>query len=1002
MIPRLNLQLKLTEKYATFLTELAKTPFTGEIRADFANRLILSTDNSIYQILPQGVVFPRTSDDLVHLFRLASQESYREITFSPRGGGTGTNGQSLAMGIVIDCSKYMKQNLEMNLEEGWVRVQPGVILDQLNSYLQPHGLFFAPSVAPSSRATLGGMINTDACGKGSRIYGRTSDHILELNWILVDGTVAQSRPINSNTLWEFKQDSGSLGNIYRQVDQIVSSKQELIEQTFPKMPRFMTGYNLAKVYTVDRATFDLNRIIAGSEGTLAIITEAKLKLTKIPNYKKLVAIHYSCFEDALSAAENLLALQPSAIETIDEKILALARGDEIYYRVKDFLGDARAINLVELAGDNLSQLETQVNLLTSNLKSQQATGYYLAQNELESQNLWGLRQKGAGLLGNCPGNRKPIAFIEDTAVPPSCLFSYIREFKALLKEYHLDYAMYGHVDVGCLHVRPALDLKLPEDETIIRQLSDKVVALVRKYGGVMWGEHGKGFRSEYTPVFFGEELYQDLRKIKAAFDPDNRLNPGKIVTPYHSKEEVVAIESPLRGHFDRQVNLAMQSEYELAFSCNGNGMCFNFNPDSVMCPSYKGMNNRIHSPKGRASLLREWLRQLAFSKVENLEKSASFPVKVWNTISKALGAYDYSEEVYQGMHGCLACKACATQCPIHVDIPNLKAKFLNLYYTRYLRSPRDYLIGNSERLACWQSYLSSLNNTVVQNPVIRWCIKQFFGLVDPPLVSTSTVRQGLANRGAPEFNLEELSSLSKKEKANSIILLQDAFTSFYESSIVLDIYDFLTQLGYKVYVPPFFSSGKPLQVLGFLKEFSSSAQKNTKFLKQLRDLDMPIVGIEPSITLSYRHEYLEILNFSESLPKVQLLQEFLGTQLQRLPSVDTCQTYYLFGHCTEKTLALASVQQWQQVFQAMGLSLKPLSTGCCGMAGIYGHQVEHYQSSQDIYQLSWAKHLPLRSQQRQYYLATGYSCRSQVQKLLGWKPLHPVQVLGKYTKDEES
>lgn len=997
MIPRLNLPSELTEKYATFLRELAKTPFTGEIRADFANRLILSTDNSIYQILPQGVVFPRTSDDLVHLFHLASQECYREITFAPRGGGTGTNGQSLSPGIIIDCSKYMKQILEVNLEEGWVRVQPGIILDQLNSYLQPHGVFFAPSVAPSSRATLGGMINTDACGKGSRIYGRTSDHILELTWILVDGTVGRSRPININALSELKQDSGRLGNIYRQVDEIVSSKQELIERTFPKMPRFMTGYNLGKVYNnPPRDSFDLNRIIAGSEGTLAIVTEAKLKLTKIPDYKKLVAIHYSCFDDALSAAESLLALKPSAIETIDEKVLALAREDEIYYRVRNFIGDAKAINLVELAGDNLSQLEAKVNQIISNLEFQQATGYYLAHNEQESLNLWELRQKGVGLLGNRPGNRKPIAFVEDTAVPPFRLFSYIREFKALLNEYQLDYALYGHVDVGCVHVRPALDLKLPEDETIIRQLSDKVVALVRKYGGVMWGEHGKGFRSEYTPVFFGEELYQDLRKIKAAFDPDNRLNPGKIVTPYNSEEKILPIESPLRGHFDRQVNSALQSEYEVAFSCNGNGMCFNFNPDSVICPSYKGMSNRIHSPKGRASLLREWLRQLSLSKVENLEKPASLPIKVWNTITQAFGAYDYSEEIYEAMHGCLACKACATQCPIHVDIPSLKAKFLNLYYTRYLRSPGDYLTGNSERLACWQSYLSSLNNTVVQNPVILWCIQQFFGLVDPPLVSTSTVRQELGSRGAPEFNLEELSSLSKKEKANSIILLQDAFTSFYESSIVLDIYDFLTQLGYKVYVPPFFSSGKPLQVLGFLKEFSSIAQKNTKFFQQLKGLNIAIVGIEPSITLTYRDEYIKTINSSESLPKVQLLQEFLVTQLQRLPSIDTGATYYLLGHCTEKTLALASMQQWQQVFQAMGLSLKPISTGCCGMAGIYGHQVEHYQSSQDIYQLSWGQHLPLTSEERQYYLATGYSCRSQVQRLQGWKPLHPVQVLGKH------
>ena len=705
------------------------------------------------------------------------------------------------------------------------------------------------------------------------------------------------------------------------------------------------------------------------------------------------------------AAENLLALKlsevsfaaPTALETIDEKILALAREDEIYYQVKDFIGDANAINLVEFAGGDRAQLEAKIDLLINNLESQQSTGYYLAQNERESQNLWELRQKGVGLLGNRPGNRKPIAFVEDTAVPPAVLYSYIREFKVLLDEYHLDYAMYGHVDVGCLHVRPALDLKLPEDETIIRQLSDKVVALVRKYGGVMWAEHGKGFRSEYTPVFFGEELYQDLRKIKAAFDPNNRLNPGKVVTPHNSEEKVVAIESPLRGHFERQVDTARQSEYELAFSCNGNGMCFNFNPDSVMCPSYKGMNNRIHSPKGRASLLREWLRQLSIiKKVENLETSASFPVKLWNTISKVFGAYDYSHEVYQGMQGCLACKACATQCPIHVDIPSLKAKFLNLYHTRYWRAPRDYLVGNSERLAAWQSYISLINNITLQNSVIRWFMQQFLGLVDPPLVSSSTVRQGLKSRGAPEFNLEALSSLSRKEKAHSIILLQDAFTSFYESSIVLDIYDFLTQLGYKVYVPPFFSSGKPLQVLGFLPEFSATAQKNAEFLTRLGDLNIPLVGIEPSITLTYRDEYLKILHSSESLPQVQLLQEFLVTQLQRLPSINSCQTYYLLGHCTEKTLALASMQQWQQVFQAMGLSLQPISTGCCGMAGIYGHQAEHYQNSQDIYELSWEQHLPNKPKERQYYLATGYSCRAQVQRLAGWKPLHPVQVLGKH------
>jgi FAD/FMN-containing dehydrogenase/Fe-S oxidoreductase len=1053
MIPRLNLVEKIKPNTVKFLEELAKTPFQGEIRADFASRLITSTDNSIYQVLPQGVVFPHHAQDLVHLFRLANQPPFKQITFVPRGGGTGTNGQSLSTGIAIDCSKHMNQILELNLEESWVRVQPGVVLDCLNLDLQPYGVFFAPTVAPSDRATIGGMINTDACGKGSRIYGRTSDHILELTWVLANGTVGSSQPVDTETLKTLKQDSSCLGKIYGQVDQIVTSKRDLIEQTFPKMPRFMTGYNLAKVYSQKGDTFDLNRILAGSEGTLAVITEAKLKLTKIPNFKQLLVIHYNCFNDALLATEALLKLEPAAIETIDEKILDLAKQDEIYPRVREFIADAKVINLVEFAGDNLDQLQGKISQLVNITESnkhqpQQATGSYWAQNKEETANLWALRKKGVGLLGNKKGERKPIPFIEDTAVPPSCLFSYIREFKALLTEYHLDYAMYGHVDVGCLHVRPALDMKVPKDEVLIRELSDKVVALVSKYGGVMWAEHGKGFRSEYTPVFFGEELYQDLRRIKAAFDPENRLNPGKIVTPSGTSAKVARLETPLRGHFDRQVPAAMRSEYEVAFSCNGNGACFNFHPDHVMCPSYKGMSDRIHSPKGRASLLREWLRQLAvtgrtsqggdcvvvrynsrgveggtisalqeprrpssaltlrvvergqgqpLTKTDNWEVPASFPIRAWNTLTK-VERYDYSHEVYKGMHGCLSCKACATQCPIHVDIPSLKAKFLELYYTRYLRPWRDYLFGNIETLAHWQSSAPRLVNAFTQNPVTRWSLKQFLGMVDPPELSSLTLQQGLLARKAPAFDLNQLSILTQAEKANSAILLQDAFTSFYESQLVLDTYDFLRQLGYTVYVLPFFASGKPLQVLGFLKKFQAIARENAKYLSEIGKLGIPIIGIEPSIVLTYRDEYIKMFD-SVSLPSIQLLQEFLLTQSQRILQVTTSAAYYLLGHCTEKTLALASQQQWQKVFQAMGIPLTLVSTGCCGMAGIYGHETEHYELSRGIYQMSWEQHLPSTPEERKYFLVTGYSCRSQVKRFAGWIPSHPIQALLSHVKN---
>jgi FAD/FMN-containing dehydrogenase/Fe-S oxidoreductase len=1037
----------------------------------------MSTDNSIYQILPQAVVLPRTTEDVAQLFQLANREEFKTISFAPRGGGTGTNGQSLSPGIIIDCSKYMNQILELNLEEGWVRVQPGVVLDQLNAYLQPYGVFFATSIAPSNRATIGGTINTDACGKGSRIYGRTSDRIVELTWVLSDGTIGRSRSIDLPTLNQLKQQPNRLGKIYQQVDEIVTSKQQLIEQTFPKMPRFLTGYNLAKVYSRSRDTFDLNRILAGSEGTLALITEAKLELTKIPKFKRLIVIHYACFDDALLATENLLELEPAAIETIDEKILTLAKEDEIYQLVKEFIADAKAINLVEFTGDSLEEIQDKIARIANLIeRSRASTGYYLAENTTEISNLWNLRKRGVGLLGNTPGERKPIPFIEDTAVPPSRLASYIKEFKDLLDSYQLDYAMFGHVDVGCLHVRPALDMKVSTDEALIRELSDRVVALVQKYGGVMWAEHGKGFRSEYTPAFFGEELYEDLRKIKAAFDPENKLNPGKIVTPAGSGAAVVRVEAPLRGHFDRQVPASIRQEYAGAFNCNGNGACFNYNPNDVMCPSAKVTRDRIHSPKGRASLLREWWRLLGerergsegerdtgtrgrgdaetrgnfltphstlntphflqHSTLPTALNTPHFLKQVWNTLGKYWGVYDYSHEVYEGMHGCLACKACATQCPVHVDIPEMKAKFLELYYTRYLRPGRDYLFGNIEAIANWQSSAPLLANAITQNPLNRWLGKRFLRMVDPPGVSQLTVKYGLATRIAPKFDLAKLSALSQTERENSVILLQDAFTSFYESQLFLDTYDFLRRLGYTVYVPPFFASGKPLHVKGFLKQFQAIAQKNANWLAQLGSLDIPLVGIEPSIVLIYRDEYSKILNFKEPLWQVQLLSEFLlsrGDRLShtksgcqnhlsltpsptplsrgrgeggegwigryenrmsdRVSQFSTSSPYYLFSHCTEKTAVLGIEKQWQQIFQIVGLELIPVATGCCGMAGIYGHEAEHYEESQGIYQMSWQPHIRSTIEAKEYILATGYSCRSQVERFDGFTPLHPVQAL---------
>jgi Fe-S oxidoreductase/FAD/FMN-containing dehydrogenase len=853
------------------------------------------------------------------------------------------------------------------------------------------------------------MIGTDACGQGSRVYGRTSDHVLELSCVLSNGDELNSVPLNADALAERKNEQGLRGEIYRVVDDIVTHKAALINEVFPKMSRFMTGYNLGKVYAEPtQETFNLNYLLSGSEGTLAILHEARLKLTPLPAHKILVVVKYEAFDDALRAAETLVQADPTAIETVDEKILSLAKEDEIYFKVKEFIKaegnrPTKTINLVEFSGMDKAAVVQKVAQLCQEIdarKSQpgESTGYYQTDKENEIKDLWNLRKKGVGLLGNTKGRRKPIPFVEDTAVPPEHLADYIREFRALLESYGLEYAMFGHVDVGCLHVRPALDLKQHKDETWIREISDAVCALVRKYGGVMWAEHGRGFRAEYTEEHFGPELYQDLRRIKQAFDPYNQLNPGKIVTPLNSAETPVKVEAPLRGHRDRQIAANLQQEFDVTISCNGNGACFHYDPDHVMCPSSKITRDRIHSPKGRAGIMREWLRQLTLSQ----DPSAASPLpswlqwghKAWNSMRKTR-EYDYSHEVFDAMAGCLACKACASQCPVHVDVPEFRSKFLHQYYGRYLRPVRDYLVGTTEWTGEWLAKAPQLANALLGHAWSVWALKKLVGLIDAPALSAPNLGQQLA--GLPGLiRVEELSQLSQEEKQRTVIVLQDAFTSFYEAPLVAHFVQLLQHWGYRVCVAPYRPNGKPLHIKGMLDTFERLTRENVTWLQELAQHGAPLVGIEPSMVLTYRDEYPKALGLPKLDVDVWMPQEWLVTQqphLQQFRQATPLRSYRLLGHCSEKTLALASQMQWQQVFAALGISLVVENTGCCGMAGTYGHELEHYAESRGIYEMSWRKRLPQALAQRPTILATGYSCRSQVQRFDGFRPMHPLQAL---------
>ncbi len=1013
VLPRLTQLEPVQRDYEAFTRALARDGFVGDIQTDFATRLVASTDNSVYQLLPQAVIFPRDADDVARVMTLLARERFRQLSVSARGGGTGTNGQSLSSGIILDVSRYMDRVIEVNLEAGWVDVEPGVVLDDLNRALEPHGVFFAPNLSPSSRATLGGMIATDACGKGSRVYGKTSEHVLGLDLVLADGTCFSAKPVDTAAaLAELQRRDDRVGEVHRTVHDVIVARSELIAARFPKLQRFLTGYNLARIQTPERPDrFDLTYLITGSEGTLAMVTAARLRLTPLPTDSALFVIKYPTFQAALDHAQVLVGSDPTAIETIDETVLDLARADVIWRDVADLLDDrdgeprTAAINLVEYSSSRRDTVETRARRLRSELQGSRP--FVEPADRSQAKALWALRKKGVGLLGARAGRRKPVAFVEDTVVPPENLPAYVSEFRAILDAEGLFYGMFGHIDVGCLHVRPALDLTDPEDEARLRRVSDAVAALTQKHGGLMWGEHGKGFRSEYLPAVFGPELYRAMRRIKGAFDPHNQLNPGKIATPLDSAAELVSVDGPKRGHFDRQVPPSSRRAFLPALECNGNGACYDVDPDHVMCPSSKVTRDRVHSPKGRAGVMREWLRQLAragydpiaarLAPVSRLLGPARVARRWFNGLTRLLGRYDYNHEVNRAMQGCLACKACATQCPIKVDVPAFRSEFFQHYYSRYPRPLADVAVARLESSLPAMALAPRLTNAlVVGNPLARWLTRTVLGIVDSPRLSAQPAHKRLLAAGALEATP---AALMGADMERTVVLVPDAFTSFYEADVATAVYQVLTRLGYSVYVVRYFANGKPLHVKGYMRRFRRLARRNADRLAALQATGAPLVGIDPAVTLTYRDEYRQELRDAPPLA-VALPQEFLVEALASRAQLPTCTPgptrYYLFGHCTERTAAPETYALYRQLFSVFGLQLETKSVGCCGMCGAFGHEKRHLDESRGIFDLSWGPAIDaIASVDREQIMADGHSCRSQIKRFSGFAPLHPLEVLAK-------
>ncbi|MCO5065015.1 MAG: FAD-binding oxidoreductase [Rhizobiaceae bacterium] len=1004
MIPLLSEHKPATREYAELIAALRTAGFAGDLSSTFADRVVLSTDNSIYQIAPQAIAFPRTIDDLALIAKTVREPRFKGITMTPRGGGTGTNGQSLNDGLIIDVSKHMDRILEINVAEGWVRVQAGVVKDQLNAALREHGLFFAPELSTSNRATIGGMISTDASGQGSCLYGKTRDHVLELTSVLLDGTVWRSAPLHDEDLRQVMERDDSVGAIHRLVAAISSDDRSLIETQFPNLNRCLTGYDLKHIRR-DDGRFDLNSILCGSEGTLAILAEAKLNVLRMPTHGALVNMRYTRFEDALRDARALVQFAPASIETVDDKVLDLARNDQVWRNVGRFFPEdstrrTAAVNLMEFVGHSEAEVEALVQRAEQLLDAERETGgrigYTIARGYREVGQIWEMRKRAVGLLGSMRGEKRPVAFVEDTAVPPENLADYIREFRAALDRRGLSYGMFGHVDAGVLHVRPAVDLKDPGTRQLVREVTEEVVELTAKYGGLLWGEHGKGIRAEFAPRTFGP-LYPRLQQIKAMFDPGNQLNPGKVVASDGGK--LLTVDGvPIKGEYDRQIPPIARAVFGEALHCNGNGACHNWDPFDPMCPSWKGTRERRHSPKGRAQLIRQWLYQLTQSGSDldaerrRLRASPwwrSLPGRMANAVAYRRHASDFSHEVKAALDGCLGCKSCSTQCPVRVDIPTFRSRFLEVYHGRYLRPARDYVVALLEYVTPVVARAPAVANVLAGTSLSRAALRGI-GLVHVPKLSGASQVRKMRNRRIELAKPAQLRAMSDELRNRTVVIVQDVFSSYFESALLSDLLDLLRALGYEARLAPFRPNGKALHVHGFLAGFERVARLNAEMLEEIAATGVELIGIDPAMTLAYRSEYREAVE-QHRLPRVLLVQEWLARHRNLISNIGVRQKFQLLPHCTERTTAPSAVTDWVSVFAAAGLELDVLPSGCCGMSGIWGHQAENRAVSEHIYSLSWGTYVS--SGNKANLLADGYSCRSQAMLVDEIRLQHPLQAL---------
>ncbi|MFC2123816.1 FAD-binding and (Fe-S)-binding domain-containing protein [Bacteroidota bacterium] len=963
------------------LDDLSKK-IEGDLVYDKVQKVIYATDASAYREIPQAVCLPRSINDIIELVQFAREN---KLSLIPRAAGTSLAGQVVGNGIIVDVSKYMTQILELNVEEQWVRVQPGVIRDELNMYLAPHGLYFGPETSTSNRAMMGGMVGNNSCGSNSVVYGSTREHLLEVNMILADGSEVVFKETGLNDFQSKCEGSDVASDlekqIYENINSILSNtgNQEEIKREFPKpeIPRRNTGYAIDLLMQSDPFTgngipFNFCKLIAGSEGTLGMMTEIKLHLIPTPPPEKaVVCVHFDSLYESLEA--NLIGLKykPSASELIDHYILDCTKQSIQHKKTRFFLkGDPKAILVVEFSHDDEISLQQTIDDFIKDLKDHKYGYHYPVLRGSDVQKVWALRKAGLGLLSNIPGDAKPVPVIEDTAVEVKELPAYIKEFNELMKEHDLYCVHYAHAGSGEIHLRPIIDLKTSEGHQLFRTVLKEIAVLVKKYKGSLSGEHGDGrLRGEFISFMIGDKNYELLKEIKRAWDPNNIFNPGKIVdTPpmnsslrYEANQEIPDINT----YFDFS---SLKGVLRAAEMCNGSGDCRKTHlTGGVMCPSYMATKNEKDTTRARANMLREILT--------NSEEDNRFD----------------SEELYQVMELCLSCKGCKSECPSNVDMARLKGEFLQNYYDVNGVPLRSRMVGQFSKVNKLASKTPALFN-VLSGSIIGKSVQSIVGFSPKrklPAVSQITLDAW--------YNKFYRSSGSKP-----VWLFSDEFTNYNDAEIGIKAIKLLDKLGYHVQLAEIGDSGRALFSKGLIKKARPLAEINVKAMVEKISEEHPLIGIEPSAILSFRDEYPDLVGNELKDKAVEigkycyLFDEFISKEfelgnIQAESFVDQKQEIKVHGHCHQKTLG-----ETNTLLSALSIPVNYSATlidaGCCGMAGSFGYEKEHYGISMEIGELKLFPEIR-ESDKETIISAPGTSCRHQINDGTGRHALHPAEVL---------